>query len=56
MCFKILLMQFLLASIIIVLLKINMIVSSNQTYNKLLKRKNNGWPSLRDYSQPLFFA
>ena len=25
-------------------------------YNKLLKRKNNSWPSLRDYSQPLFSA
>jgi hypothetical protein len=28
----------------------------NIAYNKLLKRKNNSWPSLRDYSQPLFSA
>jgi hypothetical protein len=25
-------------------------------FNKLLKRKNNSWPSLRDYNQPLFSA
>jgi hypothetical protein len=38
------------------LMKMNLVEMQEDKPNKLLKRKNNSWPSLRDYSQPFFSA